>query len=171
MVRYAEAMSSNAIQLSLPTLLEVRATLAAILPQTGWLPPSGPFRVLNRLNPIHVNPDTRPAIDGDDRAQAYLRQQVARSDWERWRADSDTRTGPFATAPWRWTLGDVLHRALVLDAYPTDGSAHILMVEIPLISLDRRDVVLRVQAHAPDTVEDHEWRYGRREEASWTRLM
>ena len=39
------------------TLDEVREVLGAILPLTGWLPPSGPYRVYEKLSAARGNPD------------------------------------------------------------------------------------------------------------------
>lgn len=142
--------------------------LAAILPLTGWFPPSGPYRALDRLSPAQGNPDETRRYEGSDLARAYLRRQVERSDWQRWRSDAETRA-PFARAPWSWTLGPSLDPAWVLGEYPVRDAIPMVLIEVPLIALDRSEVILRAQTHGPEGVDDHTLSFRREEDGSWSR--
>jgi hypothetical protein len=160
-------VSASTSPYPLPSLREVRAILAAILPMTGWLPPSGPFRVYDMLSPARGNPDEARSYEGGDVDRAYLRRQVERSDWRAWRAGSPAwrRFLPRPAQP--WTIGDAIDRSSVLRDYPLDGHAAVVLVEIPLVSLDRTRVILRAQTQGA-SVEDHERRFRRRENGPWT---
>lgn len=142
--------------------------LGAILPLTGWLPPSGPFRVYHSLSPAHGNPDETRTFPGDDAAQAYLRRQVERSDWQRWRESAPVSNGPFARRPWPWTIGDAIDASLILRDYPVDGEASVVLVEVPLLAIDRSEVILRAQTQSAHFADDHELCFVSQEDGSWT---
>lgn len=147
---------------ALPTREEVLSVLPELLAASGELERTtkkGTFAVLASLSPAWSNLDFEPdfaAMGWLDRA--FLERQVERT-------HRDDQLAP--QRAWPWVLAE-LTIAPLTDGSILDrpGPFELLLLEVPVLTLDRRRAVLRGQRQTPRLAEDFE-HWFRKEGERW----
>ncbi len=150
--------------LPLPTRDELLALLPLLLIASGELarPTGGPqTQVFFRLSPAWANGDFEPQLDSlGARDRAYVERQI-----ERLRCHYELEQ----ETPWLWELSS-LSQARLADRSLFRGpdEYRVLMLEVPVVTIERDRAVLRGQRQGGDDAEDFEhWLH--LQGATWTR--
>ena len=146
--------------LALPTREELLALLPDLLEASGALVPRDPaipLFVYAHLSPAWSNVDFEPELDAFSRLdRAFVERQIERSH----RSDALGRT---------WTLTDLEGIALAGPSlFDEETSWELLVLEVPVLTIDRAHAVLRGQRQRSYEAEDFEHHLVT-EDGRWTR--
>lgn len=138
--------TAEALLALVPELLRASGELA---PRSADEAPDGPLpvSVMASLSPAFANPDFDPELgDVTGLERAFLERQI-----ERTRRESQLEP----TRPWRWVLTS-LEDAPLADwrIFQSRAPFALLLLEVPLLTLDGRRALLRWQRQDPTSADD-----------------